>query len=424
MPLNVNNPGIFGTLAPASPAGPSPVLPSAPTGPVDPAIFDMANMGPEYQEALDKAKIGLMLLPDTIFYTTILFSMKQYWEPRVPTAATDGLHLYLNPVWFLDLDPKQRIGLLAHEILHVALRHMTRMGSRDPRVWNHAADYVINALLKKAGYTLPDGGLFDDSYLNMDTEAAYDKLYSEPGKGSNVSNSMGGDIFAPGSGSAGGGTPKQKAAVADAKITESLVKATMQTKMAGDAGSIPGGIEMDLEAVLNPKLPWQVILANYMTDFARDDYSMQRPNRRFFPDWLLPGAFSEHIGNLAIAVDTSGSVSDYEFSFFLSEMESIREMLGPETLTVIDFDTSIKAKHVLDENTPLSSIQFHGRGGTDVTDLMKWCQKKQPEILIVFTDGDFYPPDKVPDTPVLWIIHDNPRFKEPCGTTIHYDMPD
>ena len=65
------------------------------------------------------------------------------------------------------------------------------------------------------------------------------------------------------------------------KIEDIIVKASVQSKMAGDAaGSIPGDIEIALDKLLNPKLPWNVILQNYMSSFAKEDFSWRRPNRR------------------------------------------------------------------------------------------------------------------------------------------------
>ena len=73
-----------------------------------------------------KAKIGLMSTANSAFVCTILFSLKQSWNERIPTAGTDGEHLFINPQWYMGLNPKQQIGLLAHEAWHVAFDHLAR----------------------------------------------------------------------------------------------------------------------------------------------------------------------------------------------------------------------------------------------------------------------------------------------------------
>ena len=148
-------------------------------------------------QALEKAKIQLMMMPNTIFYTTILFSLVQEWTD-IETAGTNGTNLVINPTWFLSLTEKARVGLLAHEILHVALSHMTRKGTKDSLIWNFAGDYVINLELSEAGYELPKGGLLDKQYRDMSTEQVYNKIFEEAEKNPN------GQFGANGSGIPGG----------------------------------------------------------------------------------------------------------------------------------------------------------------------------------------------------------------------------
>ena len=378
-------------------------------------------MYPEAQKAFDKAKIALMSNSKTIFYTTILFSLKQQWQPSHPTAATNGKILLLNPDWFLSLSPEARIGLLMHEILHVALQHMLRLKERNIGLFNQAADYVINALLIEQNYTLPDDALYDPKYQNDNTEQVYAKLVLQEKKKGNNPNT--GTYGVPGIGQDIQHTPEQDIGDMTHEISNTILRAATQAKMqAGGIGNIPGEILIELEKKINPKLPWNVILSNFMQQFAKDDYSYKRPNRRYMPEHYLPSLYSEAVSNICVAVDSSGSVTDKEFSYFIHEIAAIQQYMKPNKITLLDFDTEIKNIHIITEETNIfKDIKFSGKGGTNISPVLEWANKHRPTVLLIFTDGRFYVPEEKPMCPVIWLIHGGYPFT--CnGQIIEYDI--
>ena len=379
-------------------------------------------------KSLEKAKIQLMLLPNTTFYASILFSLRQEWTEDIPTAGVDGISLLINPVWFQALTAPQRIGLIIHEILHVAMSHITRKGNRDHTIWNVAGDYLINDSIKRAKYELPPQALHDKKYTNnlFNTESLYTKLYAEAPKDPNGNPipdpngipGIGQDVMCPKTPVANNTTQQH--------VADILVRATMAAKDANDnPGSMPGEIQIELQKVINPKLPWTTILQNFMSNFAKDDYTWTRPNKKFMPTFYLPTAHSEAIIDLTIAVDSSGSVTDEEFSYFIAEIAAIQQQLKPDKITLIDFDTRINSIQEISQNTNiLKDLKFKGGGGTRLRDVFKWAQKNNPTVLLVFTDGEFDTPNKKhwPKCPIVWLIHNDPHFKIPIGKVIHYDL--
>lgn len=389
--------------------------------PIDPQLLK------DVQDTLKKAKITLMMQKNTSFYTSILFSLKQLITEEIPTAATDGRSLLINPGFFMNMPFNERITLLAHEVLHVALDHMHRLGERDPKLWNVAADYVINGHLVKAGYTLPKGGLHDIKYDGKSTEEVYDILYKKsPSELVNIlkpctngSGAMNGqDIQYPKD-----AKPGQE--VTQDEVTAIILRAATNAKAAGDPpGCVPGEIEISLKRVINPPLPWHIILQNYLNDFTKNDYSFKRPNRRFLPDHYLPTAYSEALTHLAIAVDTSGSVSDKQFLTFITKIAEIQETIHPKKITVIAFDTKIKnVQELREDSDPFKTLKFTGRGGTAIGPVHEWVQQNKPNLMLIFTDGEFTWVDpKYKNCPLLWLIHDNPKWKAKHGRTIYYDI--
>lgn len=373
---------------------------------IDPELLKSAN------EALSKAKIQLMGRENSVFFATICFSLKYQWDLTIPTAAVDGITMWINPEFFLGLSPEERLFVLVHECMHVALLHTLRLMARIHRKFNEAADHVINLMLLERGFKMPDWVLKDPQYKGMSTEQVYDLL---PDPDPNKKPQMGDDIRqSPGD-----------AEKVQQQIEDILVRASIQSKMAEDKpGTIPGEIEVFLNRLLNPKLPWNKILQKYLHSFAKNDYTWRKPNRRFFPGHHLPSLYSESLMNIAVAVDISASVTDDQFLRFVTETHSILRMMKPEKITLIQFDTEIKSTHEIRSVQELMQVKFTGRGGTQINPVLEWANDHKPQLLLVFTDGGFYFYTLETKVKTLWLIHDNLQFNAPFGKTIHYSMKD
>ena len=363
-----------------------------------------------HQQALDKAKIALMSKADTTFFTTVCFSLKHVWDDSIPTAATEGTAIYFNPEFFMKLSPEERVFVLIHESMHCAYLHMDRLQDREHRKWNIAADHVINLQLLERGFKMPANGVADYQYQGLSTEEVY-KLLPDPQEGEGEGG-IGMDLK----------DPTESSEQLQSNIQDILVRASIQAKMAGDSpGSIPGDIQIFLDRLLKPKLPWNRILQKFLQTFAKNDYTFKRPNRRFFPKHHLPSLYSESLLNLAIAVDTSGSVSDTEFNRFVSETHSILRMMKPEKITLIQFDTAIKSVTGIRNVNELMKITFVGRGGTKITPVLDWVNENKPQVLLVFSDGEFRFYSTETKIQTIWLIHNNEHFKAPFGKIIHYE---
>lgn len=100
----------------------------------------------------------------------------------VPTMATDGIRLFVNPAFAKKLTWHQKIFVIIHEIMHCVLLHMERLKGRDPKLFNIAGDFEINDLIVDtisdfdAAFVKELGGLYDDQYLNMPVEKIYEDV--------------------------------------------------------------------------------------------------------------------------------------------------------------------------------------------------------------------------------------------------------
>ena len=359
------------------------------------------------EDYLRHAKIELMT--KSVFLSTICLSLKHKFSNALPTAGTDGLSIIYNPDFFESLTAQERAGLLAHEVWHVAFNHFARLNGRDRRTWNIAGDYVINYMLHTSGYRLPAGGLLDERFKDMSTEQVYDIVKEEEDN-----NDRGNFIIDLLDAPAG-----ESSDIVNDKITDIIIQAQIQSKAVGkEHGEIPDEISRAIDELINPKLPWDQLLTRFLTSMIKDDYTWTRPNRRFFPHHYLPSQYSPTIGNIAVAIDTSGSVTDEELKEMLSEIEDIRNTFKPDTLTIIDCDSEIHNVFKVDKHDNILELEFTGGGGTDFKPVIDYCNEHQPQVLIYFTD--LYAEDVTEDTeyPIMWICNSS---HEPAsiGETIY-----
>lgn len=352
---------------------------------------------------LNKAKVQL-ISNGCVFYSTILFNLKQIWTDDIPTAATDGIKLLINPDWFCALTQPKQLGLLIHEVSHVALDTNGRSKGYDPKIFNIAADYVINLQITDEGYEIPDGGLLDTRFRGMSTEEVYHLICEE------VFINYDYDVIE--------GDDKQ----INQQIQEILIKAITASKLAKESiGNISSEAERLLEERLNPILPWETLLQNYVDTFINEDYSWRKPNRRY-SDIILPSLYSEGIDSIVFCNDASGSVSDEDFNKGLTEFRSVREKLNPRETTIIAFDTEIKNICVLQRDEEIPNISYIGYGGTSLEKVRDYIKENPPTLAIIFSDGDFEEVSWLGIvTPILYIIVDNPDFRCYTGDVIHYN---
>lgn len=331
---------------------------------------------------------------------------------HLPTAAVDGKHLFYNPDFIDKLTQKAVIYVYCHEILHCALVHVgkERAKHRNHGRWNAAIDYVVNGIIEsqKSSYVERPacGALVDEKYFGWSAERVYDDLPTQeckkggkgggPGQGGPLDIHMTGAEGEEGSGNGQGDME-----------TEWRIRILEAYNFAKSQGKLPGGLDGLLDQIRNPKINWKQKLRQFVDQFSKDDYSFVRPNRRFlWNKMILPSLRSESLGDIAVFVDTSGSISDEDLKQFFGEINDIKASF-PMTLHVIQCDATVQDHTTYDQYTQIQTtdVKVHGRGGTSFKPPFEFVQKNNlvPKCAIYLTDGygDF--PEAPPEYPVLWI---------------------
>jgi len=390
-------------------------------------------------ERMQKARIALVL--DQPFFGALLLGLKQIEDKPgafTKTMATDGVSLYWHPAFVETLSDRETVTVLAHEALHAALLHPLRRANREMPDWNVACDHAINLHLEDCNQTARTKGqpepfpwpklpgiCKDPRFAGLSAEEIYGQLAGEkpqdkpgddqpgqngpesPGKGdSSDEQGMGGVLDAPGDEAA-----KQEQ---EAQWKVGLIQAAQAGKL---AGNLPSGIARLVQDTINPPADWRDLLRAFVRTSAKDDYSWTRPNRRYASTgFILPSLFSQRLGRIAVAIDTSGSIDSALLDEFLSQLEAIMHECRPETVTLIDCDTTINSQRDY-EPTDTLPREFNGGGGTDFRPVFDALQIDPPVLLIYFTDLEGKFPKEAPAWPTLWATY-NMDKQAPFGTTL------
>ena len=398
------------------------------------------HVSKEIQDAFSRCRISMMG-SGSAFITSVCFSLKCIFTDDVPRAATDGKNIYFNPEWFMSILHAQRVGVLVHEVWHVALNHCklqkySRLGTRDPMLWNISCDGIINNYVLDSGMELPaDRVEFPDKkngipcVRGMSCEQVYAMLEEKVKMQMPMPNIDPADVdlLEPAPSDTKGDT-KSVAGQAnpeemDMDMKQILVRAAMASQMAGeDPGSLPGDIQFVLDKITNPKLPWNQLVMRYFKANAKTNYNFRRPNRRYFPKHYLPSKNDKTLDHVTMAIDMSGSVSDQEITQFIGEIAQVLRNIQPKTLIMVEFDTELQNVTELRSANELLTHEFKGRGGTIIDPVMDYVNEHPTDLLIMFTDGYFYEAENDPTCPVLWVIYANPGFTHHYGKVIHAEI--
>ncbi|XAG95295.1 hypothetical protein MIF8_4 [Erwinia phage MIF8] len=390
-------------------------------------------MSKEFDKALSKARIALLAMDKVVFFSSLVMGTKHIEDTSVQTAQTNGEEIFYNPEWFLKLKPEERPGLILHETMHVVLEHCTsRAAGMDPEIWNKAADYVINQIIVDAGIKLPEGGLLDPKYKNMSTNQVYQLIFDEQqkngGQGDGKQNMAGGqamsDIGDPKR------NPGQSQEEAKQQIRQKVEETVMNAKSAAEmAGQEPGKCGADLERLFNemtkPAIPWQRLLQRFLNALNKFDYSMKKPNKRYIDQELyLPSLYSPGLGRIDFAVDTSGSITDEIFNYFISEIHHVLKRFQPDGVGVMQFHHYMTANDYVKNTRELLKLKMIGRGGTDVSECVEAFSKNQAQALFILTDGYLNTDLPNPGKPVIWCIYDRKHeFKPAWGEVVNFKLP-
>lgn len=363
----------------------------------------------EEDRAVENIKSASMaLLKEEPFFGHLLLSLRLVNVEGIPrlkdmVLGTDGINLIYKPSWINSLTRPHLIGVLAHEVLHIALLHPIRRGDRNPLLFNIAGDCAINLMLHNRGYDLPPSVTSQvpfQVYNHDTTEDIYERLLDLCQDGAEMPDgckgaSAGAVMDMPGSGSdkndgqgdQDGEGPGQ-ADGEDKNDTDLMKGIAVAARKAKEAGNMPGDLEAMIDRNFHGQREWRDELRQYLGGGQQKEPSWARPNRRFIHSGdYIPGAAPYGPGQVAVVIDSSGSVDDQLVSKFVGEISKIHADLHPEKLFIIVADCRVQWTGVFDPYDELD-VKVKGRGGTAFSPSFEWIAQNAPDVKAIcyFTD--------------------------------------
>ena len=378
------------------------------------------------QKSLSKISKELMLKEP--YYGFFLIMLNKVWRKDLPTAGVSkngiNFQLAINEEFWTGLSEMHQMGLLKHELLHIAFGHLTSFKSfKNKRLANVAMDMEINQYIDKDW--LPEGGIDIDNYedLNLERKAGcryyYDKLnqfQDEKDKNGTCGNEGMDKLLDQ---VANGEGPDHSTWEEFDNLSEAekkLIEKQLQ-KVLADAkeqtikkrGNVPGEIEgvIVIEEIVAPKFDWRGYIRRF-TGVSTKVFTKKirrKENRRFSDNPGLKIKMKQH---MLLAIDTSGSVSDSELQEFMGEIHHIYKV-GVD-ITMIQCDTSIRS---IEPYKGKHEINVAGRGGTEFDPVLDYYNANQKKYtsLVYFTDGECYT-SVVPKGNVLWVLSERSHMNE------------
>ena len=366
------------------------------------------------RKRLIKTRIGLTF--DQPFFGRLLLSLRLKEDTTHDTGYTDGEVLGYNPEFIDGLSTAELKFFCCHEAMHIALLHHLRRQGRDGKNWNKACDYAINPLLAAIpGMSIPEGGLMNHSLTDKSAEQIYQMLPADdPSSGK------------PNPGGEFKDAPTETQSEARIKEQEAKALVGQAAQIAKAHGNMPGALGGIIDNLLNPKVPWKEVLREYVSQRCYEDYSWQRPNRRYLQQGIImPTLYSEQLGEVCVAIDTSGSMSPAELEAAASEISGLIEDFPGVSVKVLYCDTQVyeeATETFTQEDFPVV-LHHKGGGGTRFQPVFNHIDETdEPIVLLYMTDmyGDF--PDTAPDYPVIWANTSPLESIAPWGTTIKMEV--
>ena len=386
------------------------------------------------EQRLTKAVVSIMDNPKYVALSGVLMLGSKRIEPdeaKCPTAYTNGRDEIYGEKFVNELNDAELRFVILHECYHKLYRHLTtwkHLFDKHAMAANMACDHVINIKIaddNKDGFAkVPDIGIcMDEKYRGWDSAAVFNDLMKDAKEsGSGKGKAQGKPLDCHGWDEAEEMDSEERK-----KLERDIDAAVRQGALA--AGKMGSGDARDLADLLETKVNWREVLRDFVSSFCSgNDYSTwRRPNRRFVAaGHYLPSGVSESVGELVLAIDTSGSIGGRELGQFLGEVKAICDTVKPESVRILYWDTKVAGDEKYEQAELASLVQSTkpaGGGGTMVECVPKYMAENniKPQAVVVLTDGCLGGSWGEWSCPVLWCIVGNKHARPSVGKYVHVE---
>jgi predicted metal-dependent peptidase len=320
---------------------------------------------------------------------------------QISIAAVDAelQEIFINPA--AGLGQRECRFVMAHELLHVGLRHQARRQGRDPFLWNAACDYVINAWLMEMqlGDLPAVGALYDPELKGLSAEAIYDPIVTDLRRYRKLATLRGvglGDILER-------GRPDWWENGDGVALDDFYRRCLGQGLVYHDAagrGLLPAGLVEEINALTEPPIPWDVELARWFDEHFPPlekvrSYAQLSRRQAATPDiprprWIT-ARDAEEGRTFAVVLDTSGSMDRQLLAKALGSISSYSLARDVALVRVVFCDAAAYDQGYLRPEDIAGRVKVRGRGGTvlqpGIELLLKAEDFPATGPILIITDG-------------------------------------
>jgi predicted metal-dependent peptidase len=341
-------------------------------------------------------------------------------DDRVPTMGVfESGRMVANAAFVNKLNDNDLLFVIAHELLHLALRTHDRSRGSDRLQFNYAHDYIINDILRaELGRTsIPAGGL---DMPGARTRSAEEILLEMKRNAERERQQADGDVLEASLEREWFPESAQNAAEQQAKAAEAAAKALSLAKAMGALRGMRGvdpGTQQQVVGALRGlyRTPWELALQRWIESVAPGERTFTRPSRRGGErdDIVLPGRRRQG-WMLNLILDTSGSMAN-ELAPALGAIADFCDTVAVDKIRIVQCDAAVTADHHIDPMA-LKLYPITGYGGSDLTPAMRHlADDRDVRAVLIVTDGDIAYPPQAMAYEVLWVLPPsastfNPRY--------------
>lgn len=331
------------------------------------------------------------LLVEHPYFGTLASALEIIPNDNIETFSSQDNRFEYRDDFFKTLNEGEISFALANAAMHTILSHPARRSSRSPWLWHMACDHAINGMLIDNGFTPPIKITYEERFAHKYAEEIYEILKDE------ITHDEMNDRDSDG---------RRTDETLDEKLRSAQNEQLAQNALekADSMGSLPEGLERLIPLTRRGRVDWRSELRDCIGGYYISDFAIIPPSKKLLYSGIyLPGATSRHL-ELAIAIDSSGSVDEDLLGQFIAEIESITELFGSYTITLLVCDDRIRSMDKFMNGEALTYTLIGG-GGTDFTPVFEtvasWMHP--PKVLLYFTDLDGKFPPYEPHYDTLWI---------------------
>ena len=389
-------------------------------------------------QRVQACNIDCMRHPKFALLSGVICMGKSEVVEKMPTAATNGRDKKYGAAFIAPLNRKQLRYLVLHENFHVGLKHcilFKDVRKKYPKLTNVAHDYVVNALIEELDPNFefverPTQTLcIDRKYFGWSFPQVMNDLIKQGRKEPEDGDGDGGEGFDEPIDAHEEGDFADDPAEKD-KLEKQIDDANRQGEILARKMAGKGGGGRDIFGTAKERVTsWTEAMQDWITSISVGDENSRfsPPNKRLLASgFVMPSHFTESVGEIIIAADTSGSMYPY-YRLLFGEIARICQQVKPEAVRVIWWDTAVCAVQEFkpaDYEQIATSLAPKGGGGTTPQVVVNYLTKNKINAKAIVWLSDGYLGCDTPNTPMpsLWGIVDNDSFVPTHGKLLRINL--